>query len=229
MPTPEAAHRATQEALLDVESKALSALRATASQRASFRDPLTAAREQAARVTPIVTLIRQAARRTAASRMQIEVTGFKALGAPDIELPRLLAPAAADALAAERATQAYYDALLQDAQRILANAEHAAKTADKRLEAIAATEVPDAFNDERIRIEKATRQRYDGTDWFPYMTKQWDALLDACPKCKKLDGKSRVWGFEFAGGLEPGRAHRRCRCTSMYVFAPLYAGRSAAA
>lgn len=236
MPDPIATQqaKATHAALLDIEAKAHAALKATAAQPHSFTDPIVASREIGARVMPVVLSARVAARRIGGQRMQAEVNATSsghhvALAHYD---PR--ATMDADRLAAERASRAYSDAILREAQAIIAasdrvQASSIVSATDRALDEIARNAVASAFSDERRRLERAAKREYDGTNWFPLMVKMWDATMDhTCPRCVRLNGKFRPWGIDFPGGLEP-QVHRRCQCVIIYIASPLFMGRSEAA
>ncbi len=92
-----------------------------------------------------------------------------------------------------------------------------------RLESIAATEVSSAFNDERTRIEVAVADMGRDEEWLPFFVKVWDATLDGrtCKVCDRLHGTKRGWGQNFAGGREPGRVHRFCRCVAQFHAIPI--------
>ena len=217
--------------MLDIEAKAHNALRATAGDRGHYSDPVAASRELSARIAPVVQAARQAARRVAAQRMQAEVDALHRDGGPQVHLPRIATPGAADLIAAERASRMYGDALLRQAQRLLDDADRVSaaelsRGTDGALIDIANTEVPHAFNDERRRIERATKERYEGTSWYPLMAKMYDATLDrrTCPRCKALDGKWRPLGIDFAGKAQ-APMHARCRCVVVLIISPLFLGR----
>jgi hypothetical protein len=225
----------THAALLDIEAKAHSALRATASQPHSFNDPIVASREIGARVMPVILAAKGAARRVGAQRMQIEVESTSRGQRVTLSHDDHKTTAAADRLAAERASREYSDAILREAQSIIdaankAQASSLVSATDRALNEIAVNEVAHAFSDERRRLEKAAKREHDGTNWFPLMVKYWDATLDrrTCPRCEKLDGKIRPWGVDFAGHTEPP-VHKRCRCVIIYVGSPIFLGRSEAA
>lgn len=226
--------RATHAALLDIEAKAHAALKATASQPHSFTDPIVASREIGARVMPVILAAKGAARRVGAQRMQSEVEATARGQRITLTHDEHKTTAAADRLAAERASRTYSDALLREAQRIIDASDRAQASAlvsatDRALDEIARNEVASAFSDERRRLERAAKREYDGTDWFPLMVKMWDATMDhTCPRCARLDGKIRPWGINFPGSLEP-QVHKRCQCVIIFVASPLFLGRSEAA
>jgi len=227
--------KATHAALLDIETKAHAALKATASQPHSFDDPIVASREIGARVMPVVLSARVAARRVGRQRMQAEVNATS--NGVHVPLAHYDSRATMDAdrLHAERASRTYSDAILREAQGIIeaskrAQASSLVSATDRALDEIARNEVASAFSDERRRLERAAKREYDGTNWFPAMLKMYDATLDrrTCPRCAKLDGKLRPWGIDFAGHAEPP-LHARCRCVVVYIASPLFMGRSEAA
>jgi hypothetical protein len=227
--------RATHAALLDIEAKAHAALKATASQPHSFADPIVASREIGARVMPVILAAKGAARRVGAQRMQSEVDATTRGQRVRLAHDEHKTTAAADRLAAERASREYSDALLREAQTIIAASDKAQASSlvsatDRALESIAVNEVASAFSDERRRLERAAKREYDGENWFPALLKMWDATLDrrTCPRCERLHGKMRPWGGDFAGHAEPP-VHKQCRCLIVYVASPLFMGRSEAA
>lgn len=226
---------ATRAALLDIEAKAHAALKATASQPHSFTDPIVASREIGARVMPVILAAKGAARRVGAQRMQSEVEATARGQRVTLVHDEHKVTAAADRLAAERASREYSDALLREAQRIIDAADRAqayvlVSATDRALESISVNEVASAFSDERRRLEKAAKREHGGTNWFPLMVKMWDATLDrrVCVRCERLHGKVRPWGVDFAGHSEPP-VHARCRCVVVFVGSPIFLGRKEAA
>ncbi len=49
---------------------------------------------------------------------------------------------------------------------------------------------------------------------------RWEARLDACPKCRALDGDLTMVGQPFESGEEPGYTHVRCRCSRTTITLP---------
>lgn len=82
---------------------------------------------------------------------------------------------------------------------------------DNRLATIAITENAEAFNVQRQVIADQIAEKFD-------LVEVWDAMNDqrTCQVCWGMDGERAVVGVGFLGGLRPGRAHARCRCTSHY-------------
>jgi hypothetical protein len=218
--------RETRRTLLDVETRAHAALKATAAHARPDGDPVAASRDAAARIAPVIVAARQAARRAGGQRMQDEVTatarGQRIVLAHDDHKRT----AAADRLAAERASRDYGDAMLRVAMRDLDGGAPLSGELDRTLEGISVDQAGIAFNDERRRLERAAKREHGDTQWFPLLFKMWDATLDrrTCPRCSGLDNKKRPWGVDFAGHLETP-AHKRCRCVTVYVGSPLYMGR----
>lgn len=216
------AHLETARTLLSVEALALQVLRGSLPPTAG--DPVALAYSTTAALVPVLLTIRQAARNKGLERFLAEVEA----GGARISLPPLPSTDIADRLAAERAARSYSDALLRQAQDWMA--EHDAAQSNPvlvadadRLEAIAATEVSNAFNDERTRAEVAIAEVGREETWFPFFVKVWDATLDSrtCKLCSSLDGTKRAWGQNFRGGREPGRVHRNCRCVCTYHVIPI--------
>jgi hypothetical protein len=69
---------------------------------------------------------------------------------------------------------------------------------------IAVTESSEAFNSGRTHW---ARENLDG-EWG----RQWDAMLDACPVCRRQDGVIVRLHEPFPLG-EPGTVHNHCRCS----------------
>lgn len=216
------AHLETARTLLAVEALALQVLRGSLPPTAG--DPIALAYSTTAALVPVLLTIRQAARNKGAERFAAELEA----GGARVALPELPPAALDDRLAAERAARFYSDTLLRQAQEWMA--EHDAAQANPllvadaaRLESIAATEVSNAFNDERTRIEVAVADMGRDEEWFPFFVKVWDSTLDGrtCKVCDRLHGTKRGWGQNFAGGREPGRVHRNCRCVCSYHAIPI--------
>lgn len=231
-PNAEAAAKTTRAALIDIESRAHAALKATASESRSFTDPIVASREIAARIAPVVLTARQAARRVGGQRMQDEVDVAARGRRVHVGHGDQRTVDAADRLAAERASREYGDAIIIEAQRVLDDAARASASGlvsatDRALESIAVNEVSHAFNDERRRIERQLAREHRDTNWLPAIVKTWDATLDrrTCPRCAQLDGKVRPLGIAFPGKAETPM-HRKCRCLTIIVASALYMGRS---
>lgn len=216
------AHEDTARTLLAVEALALQVLRGSLPPTAG--DPVSLAYATTAALVPVILTIRRAARNKGLERFYAELEA----GGARISVPSLPPDPLADQLAAERAARFYSDGLLRQAQEWLA--EHDAAQADPvlradaaKIESIAATEVSNAFNEERTRAEKAIVEQAKQETWFPMLVKEWDATLDkrTCKLCASLDGKRRMWGQDFAGGREPGRVHPNCRCIARFYVIPI--------
>jgi hypothetical protein len=49
---------------------------------------------------------------------------------------------------------------------------------------------------------------------------RWEAMLDACPRCARLDGDITPVGEPFPSGEEPSLVHPRCRCERTTIALP---------
>jgi len=95
-------------------------------------------------------------------------------------------------------------------------------TQQHRLERIAATEVPQAYNDEHDEDADRVAEQHRDARWLPLVVKRWDAKLDStCAICHEMDGRIVPLGMSFRGGLIPGFVHPRCRCQQAIVVLPL--------
>lgn len=79
---------------------------------------------------------------------------------------------------------------------------------DYRLRRTSGTETFSAYS-------RAMDRYYDQlVETHPELHKRWDAMLDACPICRSLDGEIRPLDQDFTDGYEPGYVHIACRCVS---------------
>lgn len=197
---------ATASTLLTTEARALAALRQTV---ALYPGKPRAA---APLLVSAVAASRAHARRVGAVDMARE-TGIWLPALPDLH--------DLDTRYAERAVTGYLKALdVVDEKREAGETVRPGAIVDAKLELIAATEVPGAFSEERERIE--TQYVRDNPTLIPVLVKVWNARLDrACPVCRALHRTSQLWGLDFDGGKEPGRAHPRCRCFTTYMPIPI--------
>jgi hypothetical protein len=49
---------------------------------------------------------------------------------------------------------------------------------------------------------------------------RWEAMLDACPKCRSMNGDLVLVGEPFESGEEPGFIHPNCRCARTTITLP---------
>jgi len=151
-----------------------------------------------------IALTREAARMLAFARLQLQF--------PDLPLMRSpFGPGVDRIRAGQIARRQVADLELRVARLELAelSAERRwaialAKT-EGRVAATAATETFSAASAERTLV---TRQLGGGYQ----LLKVWDAQLDACPICFRMDGITVPVSAHFPGGLEPAMVHPWCRC-----------------
>jgi len=100
---------------------------------------------------------------------------------------------------------------------------------DHRVDMIATTENSEAFSRERddeldsyALTEAYEAEKRNLGALIPF--KWWNATLDkrTCHICEGLDGKIALLGRPFPGGLVPGAAHPRCRCTEDILLLPAW-------
>lgn len=171
------------------------------------------AQHLAREIADTLTLGRRIARQAASLRLSAEVDVIRRLQGqrgvtPMPSLRGIVQPTDADRALAAQASQSYADALAKHLEDDVP-APTALRKANYLLETIAASQVSEAFNDERSRVENDNRATYAGV-----LVKLWDAKDDrrTCPVCDKLDGKMRPWGLAFPDGNVPGKVHPKCRC-----------------
>lgn len=195
-----AVHEQTAASMRGVEEAVLIGLRSRVESASFRRGPERVARD----VAETVMLGRRLARQSAAARLGAEID---AAGLRGPMVPGLPVPTDADRLAAAQASQAYADVVAKHLETV--PTATAIRKADYLLSTIAASQVSEAFNDERERLEQANGAQYAGV-----LVKLWDAKDDrrTCPVCDKLDGKLRPWGLAFPDGNVPGKVHKKCRC-----------------
>ncbi len=214
-PAVKRAHLETQRRLLAEERAAsamLVAVGAAALGGLSFASAtalVEASDALAVAIGAAVTSVRSDARESARSTLANEIR----VGAAESKQTALLAfgmaapePVLADAVAGRRvgadAAAIWLEAAREDP-------ELASATLSRRLSSASRAQYGQAFASERETTLRRVDQSLGGRVGI---LKIWDALLDACPKCTKLDGKIRLVGFPFPGGAVPGLVHRHCRC-----------------
>lgn len=231
------AHDSTARTMLTVEAAALELLRRVVRSATEGRSPVVAAKGLQTPVAAAVAQVQAAARRAGRTRVAVELDAMaddlQAAGAPRIAVPMAEPSDELDRIRAERAASGLAAVYLAEAERAAKDggprALWNAPKVQTRLALDAATEVAVAFNDERLRSEKAMRKRYAGTNWLPAIVKQWNSTNDKrrCPRCASNSGKIRPIGFDF-GGVSPGSVHPFCRCFGAIIFMPIYLGRKEA-
>ena len=214
------AHLETQRRLLDAEHDAQERLAAAAqgvldanhgATPAALRKASDEARDRvAAEVERLRGEARAAGRSTLAHEFRVGADSAGRRGLARVTLAST-GPTLADQIAGRRAGNDYAAAWLTRAT--VDGPVVATKTTRYRLHALGGAEIGQAFGAER---EAAMRQfaRAIGPELHGtiVLAKVWDARLDACPKCRDLDGQIRPMGISFRGGVVPGGVHRRCRC-----------------
>jgi hypothetical protein len=232
-------HRQAQAAMLSVEAASRRAMAATVADVAKRNagragDLPGASGALRARLAPILLETRRAAR-VAASRALAKELAVSAKVAADYGVALPVTAEVASFIKGDDSEQAtnlaadYADAFIAKAHEGRATGvtlSDVVRALTYRVDRLAATETSQAFNGQRATVERAYRDRYAGTQWFPAMVKVWDATLDrhVCRVCAGKAGQVRPWGFSW-NGLEPGQPHVNCRCTGMMLFAPIYMGR----
>lgn len=229
MPTPaeQREHDATARALLAVEEATLSVILASLGDLG--RSPAGAAEELRRRLLGVYTGARRAARAQSRARLRAEFSVVleeaAGYGFPDasLDLPELPRADAEDESAADLWAGGMSDALRRRAEAD--GVRRAITGTRRRLELSAQAVTADAWADERERVLGATARQERGTRWLPAIGRLWDARLDACPVCRRLDGTTRPIGMGFPGGYVPGNTHYSCRCAGCLIFSPIYLGR----
>jgi hypothetical protein len=222
-------HDVSARALLAVEAAAADALRDTLDSLP--RDPADAEQEARDRLTTVFLAARRAARSQGRRRLEAELEQTLAEARrsgvrSSFGLTVLARPEASDLQAAQ-------DAAVWVASELRRRAEadgvrRAVAASARRLNASAQVLTADAWADERDRVLRASAREQSGSDVLPLLGRLWDARLDACPVCRRLDGTIRPIGVGFPGDAVAGQAHAGCRCFAPLLFAPIYLGRSAA-
>jgi hypothetical protein len=231
-PTPDETreHVASRRALLDVEEATADLLVQSADDLGRSSD--AAAEELRRRLDQIYLAARKAARKQSRARLEAELGvtmrealryGVRPLG----PLPLLPRPIKSDATKASEWSSLVAEQFRKRAEASGVRTAIGATT--RRLQTSAQAVVADAWADERERVLRAAAREHEGADVLPAIVRQWDARLDACTVCRRLDGTVRPVGFDFPGGDVPGKVHAHCRCDGILIFAPIYLGRGQAA
>lgn len=227
-PAVKRAHLDTQRRLLEAERAAQARLAAAArdalaghpgASSAAIRKASDAARDAvASEVSALRADARAAARATLAQELR---TGGEEARQPAIARFTLVpaTPALADDIAGQRVGNDYAAAWLA---RATDDGPDAATLAIRyRLNTAAGAEVGQAFGTERdVALKRMAKHMGPELSGVIVIVKVWDARLDACPVCRKLDGQIRIIGLDYRGGAVPGLVHRRCRCISGVVIIP---------
>lgn len=218
------------QALLDVERAGLRRLRATVSgavarvtNTGSFLISLGAAEQEIesgvrSDLLAIRTASRIASHRTIAAELA-------AAGGPLLSLVGLsVADHERAAKAATTFTRKTLDVAVQRIQE-QASTRSALRSAVQeqafRLRMDATTEAAQAFSAEREEETNDYAARREDTSLAPLLVKVWDAMLDACPICRALDGDMVPWGLSFPSFQVPGSVHPRCRCIEKTLVLPI--------
>lgn len=192
--------------MLLVEAAALALL--LARRRKAVEEALRAGQWPALRVfaalQSTIALTREAARSLAFARLQVQFPGLPLERSP-------FGPGVDRIRAGQIARRQVADLELRVARLELDRlslerrwATALAKT-EGRVASTAATETFSAASAERNLV---TRQLGGGFQ----LLKVWDAQLDACPVCFRMDGTTVPVNEHFPGGLEPAMVHPWCRC-----------------
>lgn len=179
-----------------------------------------------------VTRARGDARGVAHDRLNVEL---QAAGAPlrfgaGLRMPKLHADPAHAVAASDTIAATWQAAGLMNLNAALAAGTSPARAIDAtsaavdgRLRRIAATEVPQAYNDEHRRSSEDIAAELGGDVGLDVLlVRRWDAILDArtCQTCAARDGQVVPLGSSFKSGDEPGFVHPWCRCMSTVVAIP---------
>lgn len=236
-PAAKRAHQETQRRLLDAERDAQERLAAAArdalakypgSSPAALKAGADAAREAVAVVTERLRgEARAAGRSTLAHELRVgaEDSGLRALGR--IALGAAGVVTLSDQIAGRRAGASYAAAWLERAA--VDGPGTATRMTRHRIATIAGAEYGQAFGVERdATLKRLARSIGPEIAGVVVIAKAWDARLDACPRCRDLDGQVRPIGLDYRGETVPGLVHRRCRCISGVVILPAVTVRDAA-
>lgn len=98
-------------------------------------------------------------------------------------------------------------------------ARSATRHVQSHIELVAATEVADAFNDERIETLRHAPEIVTETNPLVVLFKVWDAAMDrrTCRVCANLHGTIRPLIMDFPTRMP---AHPRCRCVTTILALP---------
>lgn len=224
-------HEASARALLDVEKITLGVLVEITDKLG--RTPEEAHAELQRRLAEAYLGARRAARNRSRSRVAAELyvssNGARLDGRRDgLRLPELPRRVESDVTKAHDWAASVSGTFLRRANEE-GDVRRAVARTRRRLEQSAQAVTADAWADERERVLRAMARENEGSDVLPVIARLWDARLDACPVCKRLDGLIRPIGLSFPNGAEAGREHWGCRCNSALILALFYGGRSQAA
>lgn len=174
---------------------------------------------------------RAGARKAATQRLAAELgQAAKELGVdierPDagdaIEDPGLAQGAAESYVAAWRAAMTVAVMRWQDGSPSQ-GLRTAHETQAPKLERIAATEVPQAYNAAHDEGARLVAEQHQDARWRPLIVKRWDATLDrrTCSVCEDMDGRYTLLGLRFKDRLLPGHVHPYDRCQEAIIVLPL--------
>ncbi len=229
MPTPaeRREHDASARSLLAVEETTLAVLSDVT--RDLGRRPAAASEELRRRLLGVYQGARRAARAQSRRRTVAELLAVRdeasrqgIVSAPFV-LPDLPPNDSSDDEVSALWANGISDALRRRADRD--GVRPAITATRRRLELSAQAVTADAWADERERVLKAAKREETAYDFLPVVGRIWDARLDACPVCRRLDGTMRPIGVGFPGDAIAGSVHTACRCYSLLVFALVYLGR----
>jgi hypothetical protein len=220
-------HDASARSLLAVEEATLGVLADVAQDLG--RSPAGAAEELRRRLKNVYVGARRAARQQSRRRTVAELLATRdeaarqGIASAPFVLPELPPADASDESAADLWADGISDILRRRAD---ADGVRRAVTATRRrLELSAQAVTADAWADERERVLGAAAREETAYDFLPAVGRLWDARLDACPACRRLDGTIRPLGVGFPNSAVAGRVHALCRCSSPIFFSLIYLGR----
>lgn len=90
----------------------------------------------------------------------------------------------------------------------------AAQEVEYRLDRVAATETPGAFNEARRETIRASVKQADVDP--ASVVRVWRCEADACEVCQTYDGETAPLNGRYSHGHEPGAVHPRCRCSEEF-------------
>lgn len=213
------AHEETLRALPAIEAAAYEvALDDTGSLPRTADDAADTLRE---RLEKTFLAARRASRTQARRRLAAELEVVESIARPRRSLVGSIVArlSLTDAEEARRAARHFSDLVRRRAGE--SDPRSAVVRSRSALNALSRTVTAEAWGDERERVLTALAREQSGNELLPLVGRLWDARLDACPACHRLDGTVRPIGIDFPGGSVPGVIHSACRCAGLLLFVPV--------
>lgn len=219
------AHEETLRALPAIESAAFEV--ASDDTRSLPKDPEDASETLRERLERTFLAARRAARTQARRRLADEIEAVELRARPRRSLVGsiIARPSLTDDEEARRAARHFSDLIRRRASE--SDPRSAVVRSRSALNALSRTVTAEAWGDERERVLTALAREQSGSDVLPVMGKIWDARLDACPACHRLDGTMRPIAVGFSGGAVPGLMHKSCRCVGLLIAIPVLSSMTA--